>query len=84
MDKPLISAPGYERSLAALGESVVVQRALHLLLTKIAKEPERWPVVSPEGSRVMKSHAHPELAGLRLCYRVESDAIYLESVARVN
>jgi hypothetical protein len=83
MDKPLVPTPSYERSLEALGQSPVVQRALHLLLTKIAKEPERWPV-SADGFRVMKSHPHPELPGLRLRYRVENEAIYLDGVTPVS
>lgn len=76
----IVMVPGFEASIAALGDSPEVSQVVKVLLAQAVNHPYRAPRLDGYEARILKSRSYGNYPALRLLYRVERDVIYLYEI----
>lgn len=81
MSRRIVTAPGFDLSVAALGDTAEVRQIVKALIARAERQPENAPKLAGLEARVVKSRSYGTYPAIRMLYRVEGDTIYLYEVA---
>lgn len=77
MSVRIVSMPGFDVSVAALGDTAEVRAVVRALIGHVSRSPYDVPKVPGREVRVIKSRSYGPYPAIRLLYRVVQDTVYL-------